>query len=810
MTDVSLRRPPHQLVVTVLGSGTMGAQIAAHFANAGIRAHLLDIVPADTPADAPAARRNALAIAAVKSLAKSRPPALMTKAFASRIQVGNIDDDLEEAVAHSDIILEAVVERLDVKQALLSRVAAAAKNSAILATNTSGIPISAIAEGLPAAARPRLVGMHFFNPPRFMHLLELIPGQATDADLVADLANFSDRVLGKGVVLCRDTPNFIGNRIGIAEMLLTFAATDEGDYTIEEVDFLNGKLVGRPKTGSYRLGDMVGLDIVGHVVRNLSESLSGDPDDANYDPLYAMMKLPKVLESMLSSHRLGDKTQGGFYKKTRDAQGKRSVLSLDLKSLDYRPKQKPRFEELKQIRRTPVLEVRIKAALASDGRAGDFLRKVYINLFNYCATLSGTICDTPQQIDDAMRWGFGWELGPFAMMDAVGLRWCATTMAQMNIKPASALVDLLESEGDEATWYRNHNGKNQTHTRGSYTDVTRPEGMIFLAPLKGTHEIAKNSTAALLDLGDGVACVEFRSKANIIDEGVVDMLAKAPTLLAERGFKGFVIGNQGPDFCLGANLLQIVMWSAQKKWDDLEQAVATLQNTFMGLRHCPMPVVAAPHGRTLGGGVECSLHADEIQAGADLFMGLVEVAVGVLPAGGGLKEIVRRGSAWSAQLPGTDPYEWIRRGFEAAATAKVSMSAFEARESGWLTPQDGISFHKSRVIADAKSRVIALHAGGYVPPDPSEAIAVIGEPRGASFELGAQMFAWGGYASEHDQLIGKKIAHVLSGGMSPTAGTATAQELLDLEREAFISLCGTQKTLARLQHMLETNKPLRN
>ncbi|NJK33233.1 MAG: hypothetical protein HC927_13000 [Deltaproteobacteria bacterium] len=442
---MTLKSPPHQLVATVLGAGTMGAGIAAHLANAGVRTYLLDIVPRDVGADAPKPARDKLALAALKALTKAKLPALMLPAFADRIIAGNFDDDLATAVGASDLVIEAVVERLDIKQSLFQKVAAAAKPTTVLATNTSGIPIAAIAEALPEDARKRLVGLHFFNPPRWMHLLEVIPSKYTDAAVVEETADFSDRALGKGVVLCRDTPNFIGNRIGIGEMLLTFAATKAGGYTIEEVDLLNSKLVGRPKTGSYRLGDMVGLDVVGHVVDNLRSTLSADPSAPNYDPLYSLMVVPEVLQKMFERKMYGDKTGRGFYLKAKDQKGRTVIRSLDLDSIEYRDRIEPSFPELKNIVKKG-LNARIHDALRLEGRAGEFLRAVYLPLFNYAAALTGKICDTPKQIDDAMCWGYGWEIGPFQMMDAAGVKWCADAMRKAGLTPAASIDALLSAQ----------------------------------------------------------------------------------------------------------------------------------------------------------------------------------------------------------------------------------------------------------------------------------------------------------------------------------------------------------------------------
>lgn len=785
----------------------MGAGIAALLAAAGCRTHLLDIVPKD----APAKKRSMIAEGALKALTKSRPPALMSSAVLSRLSPGNLEDDLQRCVSQSDLVIEAVVERLDIKAALFSKVAAAASPTTILATNTSGIPIDAIAAKLTDEASRRFLGLHFFNPPRWMHLLEVIAGSKTDPAVVKEASDFCDRALGKGIVPSRDTPNFIGNRIGIAEMLLTFSATKTHDLTVEEVDFLNGPLLGRPKTGSFRLGDLVGIDVVGHVVKNLQDGLSGDPGADNYDPLHSLMKVPDVVQSLIEKKRLGDKTGAGFYKKTKDDKGKTEILSLDLENVEYRSRREPEFPNLERSMKALPLEARVKAALTEEGKGGAFLRDVLVPLFNYSAQLAGTICDSAQQIDDAMRWGYGWQLGPFQLMDAAGPAWVLEEVKKRGDEPAALLVKLVAEQGAEGRFYGGSTENPEVYTEeAGYRRLQQPEGAIFLAQLPKDRVIHQNPSAALLDLGDGIACLEFRSKANILDDGVVQMVAEAPELLAGKGFVGMVLGNQADHFCRGANLMHIAGLIAKKDFDGVAQAVKVLQDAFMNLRHGPIPVVAAPQGQTLGGGTEACLHCAEIQAGADLFLGLVEAGVGVLPAGGGLKEIARRGAAWAAQIPGQDPYEWVRRGFEAVATAKVSSSAFEARETGFLSATDGVTFNRARIIADAKARALGLAVKGWVPPDREEPIQVVGQAGGANMMMGVQLFGWGGYASEHDQLIGRKIVHVLSGGMRLGGGSVTAQHLLDLEREAFVSLCGTEKTFARIEHMLKTKKPLRN
>lgn len=780
----------------------MGAQIAAHLANAGIRTVLLDMVPKGVPAGAPKSARDALALGALQQLAKSKPPALTDPAHVARISPGNLEDDLERAVGASDLVIEAVVERLDIKQALFARIAAAAPAHAILTSNTSGIAIGSIAEKLPEAARARVVGMHFFNPPRYMNLLEVVPSRFTDPAVTRELADFSDRVLGKGVVVCRDTPNFIGNRVGTGEMILTFGETARGNYTVEEVDLLNGPLMGRPRTGSYRLGDLVGIDVIGHVIRNLHAALSDDVG-ADYDELRSRMVVPPVIEALIERRLLGDKTRSGFYRK-------KGAEAFDLVTLDYRPAKPAEFPELAEVAKIKDLTKRVHAALRADGRAGEFLRNVYLPLFNYAANRLGNICETPKEIDDAMAWGYSWQLGPFALMDAAGVAWVVEQLRARGAAIAPALLDLLEKQGPDARWYGGRPSERTVFVPGQgQKPLPTPAGVIDLLARKDrVGEFLRNDTASLIDLGDGIACLEFRGKMNVLDAGAIAMLQQAvPALGRAGGFRGLVIGNQSDNFCAGADLREILRSAKDRDFAAIERAVAALQSALMDLRHGPLPVVVAPHALTLGGGVEVTLHGHGVVAASELYMGLVEIGVGLLPAGGGLKEMARRASEWAAQVPGGDPYPFVRRAFEHAAAGKVSGSAHEARAMGFLRPDDLVVFNRSRVIAEAKRRAIGLAEAGYVPPDRDAPISTIEPGRTASLLMGAQMFFWGGHASAHDQKIAQKIAHVLGGGGTQIV---TAQHLLDLEREAFVSLAGEPLTVARIEHMLSTGKPLRN
>lgn len=811
MRTVSLHRPPFQLHATVLGAGTMGAQIAAHLANAGVHVSLLDIVPPGTAADAKKPAKNAVAAGALAAMKKAKPAPFMDPSFAERIAVGNLDDDLEAAVAKSDLVVEAVIERLDIKRPLFARIAAAAPADAVLATNTSGLPIRSIAETLPDDAKRRVVGMHFFNPPRYMHLLEVVPGPDTDPRIVEELARFSADVLGKGVVHCRDTPNFVANRIGVASTILTFAATFDGGYTVEEVDLLNGPLVGRPRTGSFRLGDLVGLDVSVLVTENLRKVTSSDPSSPDFDELHDQMVAAPVVQKMLDAGMKGDKTGGGFYKKQKSKAGT-EILSLDFATLTYRPRIEPSFPELADIAKIPELGKRVAAALRVEGRAGDFLRKVYLPLFAYAANRLGTICDDPQPIDDAMCWGYGWKVGPFALWDMVGVAWTLDEMKKLGIEPPKAALALVEKQGPAARWFGGDAASPTVFVPAKQAHVPVPPqpGVIVLDAKRG-HEIHTTRTAGLVDLGDGIACLEFRSKMNTLDEGVVTMLREAVPLLEKTGgFRGLVIGSQSDNFSAGADARQILALAEAGDWTSVGAAVKSFQDAIMGLRHAAIPVVAAPYGMTLGGGAETTLSCARVVAHAELYMGLVEAGIGLVPAGGGLKEIVRRASAWASEVDDGDPYPMVRRGFENAAQGKVSTSAHEAWKMGFLHREDRIVFHRMQVVAQAKQQAIALAESGWVPPDREEPITCVGSGRGASFLLGAALFHWGGYASAHDKLVAEKIGHVLSGGMCLPGTKLVAQDLLDLEREAFVSLCGEEKTRARIKHTLTTGKPLRN
>jgi 3-hydroxyacyl-CoA dehydrogenase len=752
--------------VAVLGAGTMGARIAAHFANAGVPSLLLDVVlPGESD-------RNAAARKGIENAAKHKPGAFFVAAAAGLIKPGNFDDHLPE-VADCDWVIEAVTENLAIKRDLWKRVDAVRKPAAILSTNTSGIPLDSIAEGFPADFRRRFLGTHFFNPPRYLHLLELIPGARTDAEIFRFVQDFAERRLGKGVVRCKDTPNFIANRIGsfLGGTILKY--TVEDGFSIEEVDALTGPLIGLPNSASYRLLDIVGLDIWAFVGTNLHAAVPGDPWRERF--------LPSAFQKqMLEQGWLGEKSGQGFYKRVGP---QREIHVLDWRTLEYAPLAKPRFASVEQARQMDDLPARLRFLVNSDDRAGRFLWKVFSDLFVYSAERIPEIADRIVEIDRAMRWGYAHKLGPFELWDALGFE---------------DVVRRLEKEGRGVP--DGIRGAKSAYKGTAYFDFATKEyhaleprpGIVLL---KECQVVRANPGASLVDLGDGVLCVEFHSKMNTIGEDNIAMIHAGLEEL-DRNFEAMVIGNQGDHFSVGANLMMVLLAAQEGDWDELDLAVRRFQQVNMALKHAPKPVVAAPFGQTLGGGCEIVLHAARVQASAELYMGLVEAGVGLIPAGGGCKELLARLK---------DP----RRVFELIGYAKVSTSAEEARALGLLDEADAVSMNPERLIGDAKSLALSL-VNGYVPAAPRTDIRVGGEATYALLKVGVWSALQGHYISEYDALIGEKLAHVISGGRLTGEQTVSEQYLLDLEREAFLSLCGNAKTQERMAHTLKTGKPLRN
>jgi len=793
----------------VLGAGTMGSAIAAHLANAGIPALLLDIVPKELTEeerakgltlDSPEVR-NRIVRSLFENAKKLKPAPLMLEENARLITLGNFDDDMSK-IKDCDIVIEAVVENLEIKHKVFTEVEKYRRQGAVIASNTSGIPIEKIAEPFSEDFKRHFLGIHFFNPPRYMKLVEVIPTPYTDPQIVQKVSEFLDRRLGKGVVLAKDRPNFIANRIGTFGMMVTIHEMLKMGLTPTEVDQITGKAIGHAKSATFRTSDLVGLDVLAHVNRNLYPAV---PDDEERD----VFIMPEIIEKMLEKKLLGDKTGGGFYKKTKDAEGKTQILELDLNTFEYKPQQKPKFASLEEAKQIEDLPKRIKKLVWGEDKVGEFLWRTMSRTFRYAANRIPEIADTIVEIDNAIKWGFGWEIGVFETWDSVGVRESVERMKKEG-QPVPSNVEKMLASGAE-TFYKCENGQTYFYdlVNGGYKAVAERKGVIILKSVKDrTDVIKKTAGASLIDLGDGVACLEFHSKMNAIGADTIQMM-KFAVEEVERNFVGLVIGNQGGNFSAGANLMMLLLAAQEGEWDEVDLMVRSFQQANMRLRYSSKPVVVAPYGLTLGGGCEISLHADKVQAAAETYMGLVEVGVGLLPAGGGTKEMTLRAMEMAKRTPDADPLVFLKRIFELIGMGKVSTSAQEAKAWGFLRDSDGISMNSDRLIADAKREVLHL-AESYVQPQPRTDILALGEAGLAAFKVALHMMKRGGYISEHDELIGQKIAKILCGGDMNHQTYVSEQYLLDLEREGFLSLCGERKTQERIAFMLKNGKPLRN
>jgi 3-hydroxyacyl-CoA dehydrogenase len=807
----------------VLGAGTMGAQIAAHLANAQIPTLLLDIVPpqetqiadaksgalpggrasARSRSDARTGDRNGIARAGFEAARKAKPAAFFTSDLAALVQVGNFEDDLSE-LKDCDLIIEAVVENLEIKRSLYEKVEQHRSPGSIVASNTSGIPLKQLAEGRSEDFRAHFLGMHFFNPPRYMHLVELIRTEWTKPEVSCSMFGFLDERLGKGVVVAKDRPNFIANRIGTFGALVTIQAMLEDGYSIEEVDKITGPAVGRPKTATFRTFDLVGLDVLAHVVKNLGENLPEDPERA-------MFAMPEFVGKMIERGMLGNKTKAGFYRRQKGEGDKREIWTLDTATLDYRPAQKVKLPSLEMAKNIEDTAERIKTLAWSKDRAGAFLWKTLSRTLCYAADRIPEIADTVVEVDRAMQWGFNWELGPFEVWDAIGVEKSVAKLKEEG-KSIPANVQKMLDAGAKY-FYKQENGRRFYFDFASaqYVPASDPPGTIILKSLKDrSGVIKKNSGASLIDLGDGVACLEFHSKMNSIGGDTLEMLKTALNEV-EKNFLGLVVGNQGQNFTVGANLMLMLMEAQDENWEELDMIGRFFQQSVMSLRYSPKPVVVAPFQMVFGGGCEMVLHADRVRASAETYIGLVEVGVGIIPAGCGTKEmLVRAMDSIPSDMKDADPFPFVKRAFETIALAKVATSAEEARDFGFLSTDDSISMNRDRLIADAKKEVLALAASGYIEPQPRTDILALGNPALATLKLGVHMMKRAGYISDHDALIGEKLARILTGGDLNHATRVSEQYLLDLEREAFLSLIGTRQTQDRIAHMLKTGKPLRN
>ncbi|WP_374719955.1 3-hydroxyacyl-CoA dehydrogenase/enoyl-CoA hydratase family protein [Parageobacillus toebii] len=785
----------------VLGSGVMGSGIAAHLANVGIPTLLLDIVPRELTKEEEAKGltlehkevRNRLVNQALQKLLKQKPAPLMSKSNLALIEVGNFEDDFHR-LAEVDWIIEVVVENLEIKKSVFARVDEVRKPGTIVSSNTSGISIEAMAEGRSEDFKKHFLGTHFFNPPRYLKLLEIIPTKDTAPEVVSYMKTFGEEVLGKGVVMAKDTPNFIANRIGTYGLLVTVREMMKGGYSVGEVDSITGPLIGRPKSATFRTLDVVGLDTFIHVANNVFEKVEGEEKEA--------FRVPDFMKAMLEKGWLGSKSGQGFFLK----QGK-DILELNYETLEYEPRKKLTTPAVEMSKQAKGLVNKLKALVYADDRAGTFLWKITAPVLLYSAKLLGEIADDIVAIDRAMKWGFGWELGPFEMWDAIGVEQSVRKMQAEGFEIPSWVTDML-ADGF-TSFYKSEKGQAFYYDHGEYKPIKENPKVIHIKRLKEQKDvIKKNSGASLIDLGDDVALLEFHSPNNAIGTDIVQMINYALEEV-ERNYKGLVIGNQGKNFCVGANLAMILMEAQDDNYFEIESAVRQFQQAMMNIKYSPKPVVVAPFAMTLGGGTEICLPSSRIQAAAETYMGLVEVGVGLIPGGGGNKELYIK---YLNSLPNgvnVDLQQVANKVFETIAMAKVSSSAAEAREWNFLSKQDGITMNSDHLLHDAKQAVISLYDQGYRPPVRKK-VPVVGETGYAAMLLGAQSMYHSGYISEHDLKIAKKLAYVIAGGKVPYGTEVDEQYLLDLEREAFLSLVGEPKSQARMQHMLVKGKPLRN
>jgi 3-hydroxyacyl-CoA dehydrogenase len=792
--------------VAVLGSGVMGSRIACHFANIGAEVLLLDIAPKELSEeekkkglslDIPAVK-NKIVASAFEAAVKSNPAPLYHKDFASRIQLGNFTDDMKR-IKDYDWTIEVVVENLEIKKKIFDEVEKHRKPGTLITSNTSGIPIHLMAEGRSEDFQKHFCGTHFFNPPRYLKLLEIIPTPKTDPDVVKFLMHYGDLYLGKTTVLCKDTPAFIANRVGIFGIMKVVDSMKKFGLNIDEIDKLTGPVIGRPKSATFRTSDVVGLDTLVKVANNL---YAGLPNDEGRE----MFKLPDVINKLEQNKWLGDKTGQGFYKKTKNAKGETEILTLDLATLEYKPKAKAKFATLETTKSIDNLRERFKVLLAGKDKAGEFYRDSFYGLFQYVSNRIPEIADELYKIDDAICAGFGWELGPFDTWDSVGVEKTLKEMEAAGYKPNQWVYEMLSS--GHKSFYKIENGQRTYYDilSKSYKPIPGKGQFIILENLTD-KVIWKNAESRVTDLGDGVINFSWHSKSYTLGSAVIEGLNKSIDL-AEKNYRGLVIGHQGADFSLGANLGLVFMYAIEQDYDEIDFMVRAFQNSVMRIRYSSVPVVVCPQGRTLGGGCEMTLHADLVQAAAETYVGLVEVGVGLIPAGGGTKELTKRIS--DSLEEGDVELNALQNAFMNIATAKVALSAEEARDMKIIREHDRISINRDRQIADAKEAVIELAESGYTMPQMVKNIKVQGRAGLALVMAGVNGMRMGNYISEHDAKIALKLANIMCGGDLTAPQEVSEQYLLDLEREAFVSLCGEKKTLERIQSILTGGKPLRN
>lgn len=786
----------------------MGSRIAMHFANIGVKALLLDIVPRElTPEEEKKgltlehpAVRNRIVQSLFQAAVKGKPSPVYTQDVLDRVELGNLDDDLPK-VADCDWIIEVVIERLDIKKQVYEKLEKLRKPGTLITSNTSSIPMAQLAEGRSEDFSRHFCGTHFFNPPRYLPLLEIIPGPQTDPEVVDFLMHYGDLYLGKRTILCKDTPGFIGNRIGIFGFMDLFYAVEKHGITVEEVDKLTGKLIGHASSATFRTADLVGLDTAVKVAEVLYNG-------AHNDERREVFQLPGFVQKMVEQKKFGDKTGEGFFKKSKGADGKSEILSLDLKTLTYVPQIKPKSKALEAAKNAEDTPGKIRALVATDDVHGAFLRDMYYGLFAYCSNRVPEIADHLFQIDQAMEAGYGWTYGPFETWDILGVRKTAEAMKAAGNTYAK-WVDEMLAAGHEA-FYRTQGGRKQFYSQQTkqYEDIPGGEAFIILDAMRSSNVVWKNSGTTLFDIGDDVLCLEFNTKMNTIGMEVGEGIDRGIEL-ASQNYKGLVIGNQGENFSVGANLALVYMLALEQEFDELSMMVASFQNMVMKIRYSPIPVVVAPHTMTLGGACEMTMHADAAVAAAETYIGLVEMGVGLLPGGAGTKELAVRVS--EEYQNGDVEVNVFQKYFMLAAQAKVATSAAEAFQFGLLQPKkDSIVVNKARLLHEARKKVVELYDAGYVQPIERTDVRVLGRQAIAMVQAGTTQMVFGNFATEHDKVIADKIGYVMAGGDLSEASLVSERYLLDLEREGFLSLLGTQKTLERINHMLQTGKPLRN
>jgi len=790
--------------VAVLGSGVMGSGIAAHVANAGIPVLMLDIVPPEAgPGEDRSKKsfRNKFALAGLANMKKLRPAPLFTPAALDLIEVGNFDDDLAK-ISACDWVVEVVKEEMGVKQALFARVEPHLKPDAIVSSNTSGLSVVGMLQGRGAAFRKSFLVTHFFNPVRYMKLLELVAGPDTDPGVLARMARFGEETLGKGIVWAKDSTNFIANRIGTYGMLRVLKDMQKAELTVEEVDKIFGPAMGRPKSAVFRTTDIVGLDTFVHVAQNCYDTLTRDEERNTF-------LVPEFVKKMVAARMLGDKTGGGFYKKVRGKDGESEIQALDLATLTYRPQAKVRFDSLGAAKGIDDVSERIRTVLHGTDKAARFAERVTLDTLAYASRRIPEISDDLVNIDRALRWGFAWDLGPFQVWDAYGVRKGVERMKELGLQPAAWVEQMLAS-GRES--FYGVAGTADTAwdipARKAVPVRENPRTLRVEHLRRGNRRIDGNDSATLWDMGDGALLLEFHTKMNSIDDGIVEMMNRALDR-AESSFRGLVIGNDGANFSAGANIMALLMAIKSDDLGSVEKMVAGFQQANQRMRYSPIPVVAAPFGLTLGGGAEATMGANAIQAAAELYMGLVEVGVGLIPGGGGNLQLLRNLYGPFATDRDFDPLPFLKKMFLAIGTAKVATSAEEAREMGFLQRQDGISLNRDFLLSDAKARVLGMASSGFRPPRPTH-LRLPGRSGAATVDMMLYDMQVNNQISEYDRHIGQKLAHVITGGDVSAFTPVSEQHLLDLEREAFLSLCGEARTQDRIAHMLETGKPLRN